>query len=558
MVGRLLFATLLICTLLSVCGRNMPAPLTSAAAPDRFRAAGAQTVVAELARAPHPVESQELARVRAFLYETLRSIGFSPEEQRGAIDGVQLTNLLVRIPGSAPSGTLLCLAHVDSVPRSPGAGDDSVGVSCWIEAFRALRAGGWTPKNDVLLLMSDGEERGLYGARLFISKHPLMQKVACVINLEAIGNGGPAVLFQLGEANGACVSAFAHCEAAPTGTSLGDAVYRRMPNDTDLTPFLERGIAGFNLAISSGSTAYHAAHDTPANLDPRSVQHMGECALSLAKYLAGIDLGSLRAADLTFFDVLGFEVVRYSRAWDLVLAILGCVLTWLACKSARASGAELVMHALRHLLGIALVAVGVALTWWLFDTGVSLVTPQLDWVAGNTTSGVLLFIGAIGISAGLELRQGRVRSDSSAARSCAIAIVWCIAALAALQWLPGASFVFTWPLILGALGTWRSLRTPEGSVSATILVLGFAGALVLGLPILELLLQLFLRAPLPALVLTSGTLASAAGLFAPHFQRIQRDVPWARKTFFGAGALALLASIVVARVFVWRQGSLLP
>lgn len=556
--GRILFATLIACLLAALLGRNMPASLPAGASPDRFSAGRAQAVVAEIARSPHPAASDELARVRAFLLEHLRSLGYAPEEQHGEMNGVPLTNLLVRIPGSAPTGTLLCVAHYDSVPRGPGAGDDSIGVACWLEAFRALRVRGRPPKNDVVLLLTDGEERGMYGAHLFRSEHPLMQSIACVINLEAIGNGGPAVLFQLGAENGACVRAFASCVAAPTGTSLGDAVYRRMPNNTDLTLFLHRGLPGFNLAITSGSTAYHAPHDTPANLDPRSVQHMGECALSLAAYLADADLRELRAADVTFFDVLGYGLVRYSKALDAVFALLGCALACLACRRARASGRDLLFHALRHLLDVALVAGGIGLLWWLLDASVALVTPTPSSMPGNTTSGALLFAGAVAVAAGYELVLSSTRASSSAPRACAVAILWSAAALASLQWLSGAGFVLTWPLILAALGTLATLGRQPSRIGDAFLVLAFAGSLVLGLPVLHLLLQLFLRAPLPAVVLTGATLASAAGLFGQPFERIARDAPWTRKTLLAAGVLALLASVLVARVLAWRQGALCP
>lgn len=567
--GRILLATLVACLLATFFGRRLPAPLPATAPRERFSAERAHRVVAEIARAPHPVESEELARVRAFLLEQLRSSGFEPEEQHGQVGGVQLTNLLVRIPGSAPTGTLLGLAHYDSVPSGPGAGDDSVGVAAWLETLRALRARGWKPKNDVALLLTDGEERGLYGAYLFGSEHPLMESVACVLNLEAIGNGGPALLFQLGAENGACVRAFARAVAAPTGTSLGDAVYRRMDNDTDLTLFLHRGIAGFNLALTSGSSAYHAPHDTPANLDPRSLQHMGECALALAEHLGDADLGALRAPDVTFFDLLGYGLVRYSKAWDGVLALLGFALAVLVCWRARVAGRAFrslllpLWHALLHPLEIALVAAGVGGLWWILDSGAALLTPEPGWVPGNTTSGALLFAGAVALSAGFELWRGGTRTGAAPARAAALALLWSAAAIASLRWLSGAGFAFAWPAILASLGMLATSdevpsRAPLLRAGDALLVLGFAGTLVLGLPILHLLLQLFQRAPLPAVVLTSATLASAAGLFTLAFQRIRRDVPWAPRILLGAGAGALLASVVVARVLAWHQGALLP
>src|SRR5688500_3991360 len=159
--GRILFATLLLSLVAAVLGRKLPDPLPADAPPEEFSAARAQAVVAEIARSPHPAGSPELARVRELLLEQLRAMGFAPQGQSGEVNGVQLANLIVRFPGTAPTGTLLCLAHYDSVPISPGAGDDSAGVASWLEAFRALSAGDWRPRNGVVLLLSDGEELGL-------------------------------------------------------------------------------------------------------------------------------------------------------------------------------------------------------------------------------------------------------------------------------------------------------------------------------------------------------------------------------------------------------------
>ena len=556
--GTVLLTTLVVCVLAALAGRRMPAPLGAEAAPELFSAARAQAIVAEIARAPHPVGSAEHERVRLALLERLRALGFEPEEQHGHASGVELTNLVVRIPGSEPSGALLCLAHYDSTPKGPGAGDDSVGVASWLEAFRALRARAWRPKNDVLFVLTDGEELGLLGAYVFGAENPLAESVACVVNLEAIGNGGPAVLFELGPDDGPRVRAFADAIAAPTGTSLGDAVYRRMPNNTDLTVFSHRGIGGFNLAILCGSPAYHAPHDTPANLDPQSLQHMGECALALAEHLGDADLRALKGPDVTFFDLLGLGLVRYSQRWDAFVAALALVLALLACGRAHAKGREVLELVLRHALEVALVAGGTALVFWTCDALAALLTPALGWVPGNTTSGALLFAGAVALAAGCELVLGATRLGARPARAGAIALVWSAGALASLRWLPGAGFVFAWPSILASIGALATIERPPSRAREAGLALSFAAALVLGLPILYFLLQLFLRAPVPVVSLTSAVLSTAAGLFALPFARIRSDVPWARRALLGAGAAALLASVLVARALAWRQGALLP
>ncbi|MEO6709375.1 MAG: M20/M25/M40 family metallo-hydrolase [Planctomycetota bacterium] len=556
-IGRVLFVALVLCLFAAIAGRRMPTPLTATAEPQKFSAERAHAVVAEIARAPHPAESKELARVRGFLLEQLRANGFAPQTRRGNVDGLWLENLIVRIPGSSSTGTLLCLAHYDSVASGPGAGDDSIGVACWLETLRALRARGWQPRNDVVLLLTDGEESGLCGARLFLADQQ-MPPIDCAINLEAIGNGGPALLFQLGAENGACVRAFARAVKAPAGTSLGEAVYRRMPNDTDLTPFLERKIPGFNFAISSGTPAYHAPHDTAENLDPRSLQHMGECALALTEQLSSADLQALRAPDVTFFDLLGWGVVRYPRAWDPLLSVLACALALLACRRVRATPVQIFGQVVRHSLELILVAGLIALLWWIVDAAVAAFTPTLERTAGNTTSGALLFLAITALACGFERVRHRTAPGPVPVRACAIALLWSVASFAALRWLSGASYAFTWPLALASIGLLATLRENSPRIAGAALVIGFASSLLIALPILHMMLQLMQIVPLLAVLITSAAVTSLVGLFAPAFERMRRDAAWAGGLLASVGMLALIASVVVARVLVWRQGALLP
>jgi hypothetical protein len=536
-------------------GWRLPAPLPLDAPAESFSGARAGRILARIARAPHPVGSEEHERVRATLLEELRALGLEPEPQEGAFLGVELANLLVRMPGSAPTGTVLCLAHYDSVPTGPGAGDDGVGVVAWLEVLRALRARGLRPRNDVVLLLSDGEELGLYGAHFFAVEHPLARSVRVVVNLEAIGNGGPAVLFELGPRNGPRVREFARAVRAPVGTSLCDAVYGRMPNDTDLSVFLRRGVPGFNLALTAGSSAYHAPHDTPENLDPRSLQHMGECALALVERMGALDLGALQGPDLTFFDLLGLRIVRYPRGWDALLVLAGLTLSVLAWRRLRPRGGELLRAVTAHALEGALLGGMLALAWWLLDRSAALFTPDPGWVPGNTTSGALLLAGLVLlVAARAALRGGEPRARSDL-RGLAALAVWSGLAPAALLLLPGASFAFHVPLILAAAGQLAA----NGRRSALVaLPLGFAAALLVCLPILHLLLQLFQRAPLQAVLACGGVLASAAGLFTPQLRAIARAARWNGAALLVLGLAALAASVLVARVLGWRQGALWP
>ena len=102
-------------------------------------------------------------------------------------------NVVARLEGTNDGGkAFLLMAHYDSVSTAPGASDDGAGVASMLETLRALKAG--PPlKNDVIFLFTDGEERGLLGARAFVDSHPWAEDVGVVLNLEARGNTGPAI-----------------------------------------------------------------------------------------------------------------------------------------------------------------------------------------------------------------------------------------------------------------------------------------------------------------------------------------------------------------------------
>jgi Zn-dependent M28 family amino/carboxypeptidase len=81
------------------------------------------------------------------------------------------------------------------VAAGPGAADDAAGVAAVLETVRALTQG--SPlRNDVVVLLTDGEEDGLFGARAFARDDPLRGRPAVVLNLEARGVSGPSMLIR--------------------------------------------------------------------------------------------------------------------------------------------------------------------------------------------------------------------------------------------------------------------------------------------------------------------------------------------------------------------------
>src|SRR5690606_16695602 len=110
-------------------------------------------------------------------------------------------NIVATRDGSDPTGTLVLAAHYDSVNGSLGAGDDGIGLGSILESARAL--GDAQPRNDLVILFTDGEETGLMGAEAFTrdDASSLTQPVV-VVNLEARGAAGSPLTFRTSTPNG--------------------------------------------------------------------------------------------------------------------------------------------------------------------------------------------------------------------------------------------------------------------------------------------------------------------------------------------------------------------
>lgn len=229
---------------------------------DSFSSARAMEKLQVIAKEPHPIDTPEHDKVRDYLISELEGLGLSPEVQKsfvtnewfGRVFTGNVENIIARIPGTDNSKAIMIAGHYDSVPTSPGAADDGAAIAAMLETVRILQMSG-PLKNDVILLMSDGEEAGLLGSRAFTDEHPWAKDVGLVLNFEARGNKGESFMFETSEQNGWIVKEFLKAAPQPLAYSLLYNLYKLMPNDTDLTIFREGGLAGLNFAFGSGLDA---------------------------------------------------------------------------------------------------------------------------------------------------------------------------------------------------------------------------------------------------------------------------------------------------------------
>ncbi|WP_282159868.1 M28 family peptidase [Ulvibacterium marinum] len=281
--------------------------------------------VKEISKRPHGVGFPGHKQVRQYLISELRKMGLETSTQKGYTIGKannlsKATNILARIKGTDSDKSLLLLSHYDSDLHSAlGASDAGSGVATILESVRAFLSANKKPKNDIIILISDGEEVDLSGAELFVDKHPWAKDVGLVLNFEARGSGGPSYVFiETNHGNQRLVEEFIEANPKyPMANSLYYSIYKMLPNDTDLTVFREKGdIEGFNFAFIGDHFDYHTARDSYERLDRNTLAHQGSYLMPLLRHFGNADLTSLKSLnDYIYFNIPFFGLVSYPFDW---------------------------------------------------------------------------------------------------------------------------------------------------------------------------------------------------------------------------------------------------
>jgi hypothetical protein len=470
---------------LAVLATTPPEPRPASAPPGEFSAARAMADVRIVATRPHPTGSAENAKVRGYLIERLRGLGFAVStveapigeharkvlrEWSGAGEPpATLVNLIGVLPGSDRSlPAVLLMSHYDSVWGSPGAADDTAGVAATLEVVRAIQAAG-QPKRDLIVLITDGEEIGLEGAEHFFAADPLRQRVGAIVNMEARGGGGRTTLFQLSRDNGEAAALYARSVERPAASSLAAYVYSVLPNDTDLTPALAGPYTAYNFAFIGRPGLYHSPLATPANLDQGSLQDMGAQVLDLSRALLAAEALPGKTPDGVFFDLFGLTTVTFpaGAGWAM-LVLAGLALgfaargaSWGSAASAalRSLGVLAFAAALLHLLN--LVSMGAEKTNY-YDRLAAI--PQLELMALYAT-----------IAAVLAAFAGW-RGQATSALGAGLPLV---VLAGVVQWIaPTAAYILVVPALLVALNmafaSWRPGNAARWiAVAVAALVTGY-------------------------------------------------------------------------------------
>ena len=529
--------------------RPFPEALGSDAPAGVFAAARATEHLQSIATIPHPIGSSANEAVGFYILNRLTALGLEPETQEVASTyprgsgyvAARVRNIIANKRGYSNTRHVLLMAHYDSAITSPGAGDDGSAVAALLEACRALQAGP-ALRNDVVFLFTDGEELGLAGARAFVKEHRWAKDAGVVLNFEARGSTGPSTLFETINGDGWLIDQFSKVSNA-SGSSLLPALYRLLPNDTDLSVFKATGVPGLNFAFAEQWSHYHSPLDSLDSIDPRSVQHHGEYALELATRFAGMDLTKPIPGNAIFFNMPG---VMVSYPESLVPLLTGlAVLIFLAGTVLGLRKKRLTMRGL--LAGFTITAVAVAAAALLTNLSLLIVgrfIRQGDAFFESPSYGagvVCLALATITFSYALLSRRTSFENIHQGALLC-----WAVLAVAAAVFLPGASYLFMWPLIVGVAMSSILFLIPEERKPG---YLRLATVCLAALPILLLLApiaqQILIAAARRMGFIAAGLAALTVGLLLPLYRFIASSRRYLAPALLGCSAIALIGAAIL-------------
>ena len=320
-----------------------------------FSAARVIEDIEVMSREHHSVaHPEERAKVREYLVQRLEGLGADTvmlyeydslvgPKNRHVEYVFDAKNIVAEFPpleASADPAYLLLVAHYDSRYSQPmpkdtvwsyGAADDGYGVGVILETVSQVLKSRQDWKQGVKVLFTDAEEVGMMGmTAMWENNREFFDNVGFMINIEARGPWGPALLFETCPGNEKVMELYASAAKSPFTYSLTTVVYSFMPNFTDFT-IVKDEVPGMNFSTIADVNHYHTDLDNFSNISGKSIQHYGSQVLPIAlEYLTDekySDKDYFRAEeDTTNFTVPVLGLFNFSKGMYKVVNVIVFVL----------------------------------------------------------------------------------------------------------------------------------------------------------------------------------------------------------------------------------------
>ena len=336
---------------------TLPTPKDADA--EGFSSARVVKHIEEISKEHHSVaHPEERASVRAYLVGELEKLGadtvqlFEYDSLVGpknkhveyTFDAINVLAEFAPEVASDSTAYLMFVAHYDSRYSQPmpkdtvwsyGAADDGYGVGVILETMSHLLNNRQDWKQGVKVLFTDAEEVGMMGmTAMWEGNREVFDNVGLVINVEARGPYGPALMFEACPGNEKVLGLYADAAKYPFTYSLTTVVYQFMPNFTDFT-IIKDHIPGLNFSTIADVNHYHTDLDNFSNIDEKSIQHYGSQILPVAQaYVTSAEFASKDALrsdeDVINFSIPALGLLSFSKIGYTILCVVIFILFLLA------------------------------------------------------------------------------------------------------------------------------------------------------------------------------------------------------------------------------------
>lgn len=446
----------------------------------------------------HSVYDDEASEeVRSYISSTLFSYGIENEivthkdrwilnEKTDDIWQYKPKNIYAEIKGESGVNVLL-VAHYDSCgykikydeasEGSHGALDDGYGVATVLELARIFSSEK-NLKNGIKLAIVDAEEEGVLGSEALVNEYSeWLDDVNLVINVEGRGNKGPLYLFQTSDNNSKVIELYKKA-GFPYSFSVAADIYGMLPNDTDLSPFLEKGFAGMNFAVLESLKVYHNEKDVYESVDAGSLAKYCDTLLPLVdEYTSNTKYASLdyfkSGHDTVFFTLFPNALVSYSAVtgwifFGIIVALVGALIGISIFKK-RISWKKLLIS-----LGVdfafILLSCGLGFLFALIASACSGVNYHVMFVIGVAFDGGLLIIFtllmavAFVVATMFKSKLGFTHSETALGGL----VINTVLAIVCAAVLFGGTYLFVIPVLLYALGEGVKLFVKNEKIKAGV------------------------------------------------------------------------------------------
>jgi Zn-dependent M28 family amino/carboxypeptidase len=234
---------------------------------------------------------------------------------------IRATNVVAEIKGGEKSDEFVILgAHLDSWELGTGALDNGCNAALVVDALRAIKASGVTPRRTIRFILFSGEEQGLIGSRAYALHHRYeLDKAAGVVVYDA--GTGKTTGFSVGgrkdilETAGDLIAPLAQFDAKELKPT--------MEWGTDHFDFMLEGVPTFVAEQQEANYLenYHAVSDTYDKVDLTQLKkHVAEAAaLSIGLANLYVKIGPRLTHDQieqTMRDTDSVEMLKSEGIWD--------------------------------------------------------------------------------------------------------------------------------------------------------------------------------------------------------------------------------------------------